>query len=369
MFQQINHSNRLDSVAFFFYCDVLKLKVFRKWRQVIRANIAFNLSFQEEEIIEHNIELNLKYSLQQSAKYLLDHVENKTDEYFNYVIEENNLDMDVNKIVCDSSMDNSDNQTYNNSVQTQKLKEESRIRKEKRLEKGRKQKRATLIDLKRHFEIEKYLNRWGEIYKRKYIRGWKRQIDYQNELANRFFLKKFAPYVLKRWKQFNKYHHTIQKSPKRGGYLEMYLKHKLGNNDDTNGSNVIVTEANDRNGVVNNKSYIIRRKKERIVQKLCKKKKDIYFKHNNNNGNLKIVRSVGVLNDKRKKSRKNNRASSEIVNLYFNKKHSDNISQTTYMSSRIKNRSIQKNVDVLAMSPKPRVTMPPTPSTPPQSNA
>ena len=107
MFQQISLSNRLDSVAIFFHCDTLKLKVFRKWRQVIRANIKFNSSFQEEEIVEHNIELNLKYSLQQSE-------------------------------------------------------------------------------------------------------------------------------------QFNKYHHTIQKSPKRGGYLEMYLKHKLGHNDDTNGSNVNV---------------------------------------------------------------------------------------------------------------------------------
>ena len=123
---------------------------------------------------------------------------------------------------------------------TQKINEESRIRKEKRLEIGRKQKRATLIDLKRHFEIEKYLNRWGVIYRRKYIRCWKRHIDYKNELANKFFVKKFGPYVFKRWKKFNKYHHTIQKSPKRGGYLEMYLKHKLGHNDDTNGSNVNV---------------------------------------------------------------------------------------------------------------------------------
>ena len=37
---------------------------------------------------------------------------------------------------------------------------------------------------------------------------------------------KYAPYIFKQWKSYVNHHQTIKKSPKRGGYLEMYLKNK-----------------------------------------------------------------------------------------------------------------------------------------------
>ena len=331
MFNQINEMNRLEHVATFFYNDTLKGKVLKKWRQVVRTNIRINVSFQEEEMIENNIELNLKYSLQQSAKYILDHVENKTDQYFNYVIEENDLNLDVNNPL-DGTMDSMKDQQ--NMENIQKIKdEEERKRKEKMLTIGRKHKRSTLIDLKRHFQIDRYTNRWNTIYKRKYIRSWKRCVDYKHELANKFFIMKYAPYIFKQWKSYVNHHQTIKKSPKRGGYLEMYLKNKTpstttnDSNNNTNSDTVYKSSIENEHKYGNNrynKSYILNRKKKKIVNKLNRKKKNIYFK----------------IHDQKK--------------------------NRTLMNLRTSSSTSSRNTVV--SSPQPRVMMPPKPSTPPNSS-
>ena len=198
---------------------------------------------------------------------------------------------------------------------------------------GRKHKRSTLIDLKRHFQIDRYTNRWNKIYKRKYIRSWKRCVDYKHELANKFFIMKYAPYIFKQWKSYVNHHQTIKKSPKRGGYLEMYLKNKTpstttnDSNNNTNSDTVYKSSIENEHKYGNNrynKSYILNRKKKKIVNKLNRKKKNIYFK----------------IHDQKK--------------------------NRTLMNLRTSSPTSSRNTVV--SSPQPRVMMPPKPSTPPNSS-
>ena len=207
----------LEGVSFHFFCDTLKLKVLRAWSRVVKATKKIALPLLEEEVIQNNIELDLKYSLRQSAKYLLDDVELKTGQFFDLISEKNDLDLSTGL----------SDKEGNISKEEQKAEERKRV--ESLLSVGRKQKRTTLIDLRRHFKTKAFVRRWNDIRRRKSLRAWKRCIDCKMSLANKFFILKFAPRVLKLWRKHILYYQKIKKSPKRGGYLEIYLKNKSSN--------------------------------------------------------------------------------------------------------------------------------------------
>ena len=254
----------LESVSFHFFCDTLKSKVLREWSRVVKATKKIALPLLEEEVIQNNIELDLKYSLRQSAKYLLDDVELKTGQFFDLISERNDLELST------------DLSGTEGNISKEERKAEERKRIESLLSVGRKQKRTTLIDLRRHFKTKEFVRRWNYIRLRKHIRAWKRHIDNKMSLANKFFILKFAPRVLKLWRKHILYYQTTKKSPKRGGYLEIYLKKKSSNDvsellDDTPLSKGSLKRAGKKELTkLNNK------KKKEMIGRKFKRRNDMY---------------------------------------------------------------------------------------------
>ena len=213
--------------------------------------------------MQNNIELDLKYSLKQSAKYLLDDVELKTGQFFDLISEKNDLELSTGL---------SDKE---GNISKEEQKAEEKKAHESLLSVGRKQKRTTLIDLRRHFKTKRIRPADGIIFVVKSLRAWKRYIDNKMSLANKFFILKFAPRVLKLWRKHIFYYQTTKKSPKRG-YLEIYLKNKSSNGvsgllDDTPLSQGSLKRAGKKELTkLNNK------KKKEMIGRKFKKRNDMY---------------------------------------------------------------------------------------------
>ena len=71
----------------------IKVESATGWSRVVKATKKIALPLLEEEAAQNNIELDLKYSLRQSAKYLLDDVELKTGQFFDLISERNDLEL------------------------------------------------------------------------------------------------------------------------------------------------------------------------------------------------------------------------------------------------------------------------------------
>lgn len=312
----------LECVSLHFFCDTLKSKVLRAWLRVVKTTRKITIPLLEEEVIQNSIELDLQYSLRQSAKYLLDDVELKTGQFFDLIAESNDLDL---------STDIADKEDVI-SKEVEKAQERKRI--ENLLSAGRKQKRTALVDLRRHFKTKAFVRRWDDIRRRKSLRAWKRYVDNKMNLANKFFMLKFGPKVLKLWRKHVLYYQTIKKSPKRGGYLEIYLNKKSSNSVSTllDGVQNSFSRAGKINKLKNNIKLTNEKKKQMIGQKF-KKRSDV---HHNKRG-------------------------TEDGNFYQR-----NLAAQTHMKTHMRNRRMMENGFVAnantTLSPQPRQMSIPMPS-------